>query len=71
MDTSKPVFPVTIAFEEDGDKWVLDNENQLASNLEWFDSRDPEQRAYALDGLNRRVRIKVEKLMLLDFFLEE
>ncbi len=71
MTRARPVFPITITFHEDSDEWILDNERELAYNLEWFDSQDPEQRASAVDHLNRRVWIKVEKLTLIAFSLED
>ncbi len=71
MVNSDPVFPITVTFLEDGDKWILNNESELASNLEWFDSRDPDENAEIVDQLNRHVRVKVEKLVLIEFFIEE
>lgn len=70
MSEQQPLFPIKVNFIEDNDEWILDDENEIASNLEWFDSRDPSENAYAIDSLGRRVRIKVEKLELIEFFLE-
>lgn len=41
--SDKPSFPITVTFHEDGDTWVLDTKNELECNLEWFESRDPEE----------------------------
>jgi hypothetical protein len=72
----KPVFPIKVIFyeedeDDDIDVWVLDNENELAWNLEWFDSRDPSENASVVDSLGRSVRLKVEKLNVVEFFLED
>jgi len=57
-----PEFPLTISFLEDGDKWVLDNEEEVAVNLEWFNSEDPEEKAIVKDKKGRPVKIIVESL---------
>ena len=61
MTTEKPQYPITVLFKEDGDKWVLDNEQELGCNLEWFDSKDPEQNTEVTDALGRNVEVVVEK----------
>lgn len=66
----KPEFPVTVNFLEDNSIWVLNTENELACNLEWFDSRDDEEHVSVIDAKGRLVRLKVEKLEVIDFFLE-
>jgi hypothetical protein len=58
----EPQFPIRITFEEDGSEWILDSVDDVACNLEWFDSDDPEERATAIDAEGRRVRVKVTKL---------
>lgn len=68
MSSVKPLFPINVKFFEDDDEWVLDNEGEIASNLEWFDSRDPSENAGVIDSLGRSVRVKVEKLNLIEFF---
>jgi len=64
MATDKPQYPITVLFKESGDRWVLDNEQELAINLEWFDSTDPEEDAEVTDALGRAVEVVVEKLEL-------
>ena len=62
MNKEKPTFPITVTFQEDGDVWVLNNEMEVANNLEWFDSRDPEEKATVIDKSKRKVTLVVEKL---------
>jgi hypothetical protein len=70
MVMDKPEFPITISFLEDSSAWILNSEDELANNLEWFDSRDDEEHASVIDARGRLVRLKVEKLEVIDFFLE-
>ncbi len=65
-----PEFPITVTFHEDGEIWVLDSIAELACNLEWFDSDDPEENASVTDATGRPVRIKVENLDVLVFELQ-
>lgn len=58
----KPEFPITVLFHEDGEKWVLENEDQIACNLEWFDSADPEENSTVKDNRGRLIRLVVKKL---------
>ncbi|EJA7361154.1 hypothetical protein [Vibrio alginolyticus] len=55
---NKPKFPISVTFLEDGEVWVLDNINELGSNLEWFDSSDPEEEALVKE-------LRIETLFLL------
>jgi hypothetical protein len=57
-----PEFPITVRFAEDGEEWLLDSMYDIAVNLEWFDSEDPEERATVVDRLGRSVRLKVVEL---------
>lgn len=66
----KPKFPIKVHFHEDDTIWVLNNEEELASNLEWFDSHDSNENASVRDANGCFVRIKVESLEVIEFFLE-
>ena len=66
---NKPKFPISVTFLEDGEVWVLDNINELGSNLEWFDSSGPEEEALVKDADNRNVVLVVEKLEVKEFKL--
>ncbi len=57
----EPAYPITVRFLEDGDEWVLDTEKELAQNMEWFDSRDPNENARVLDREGRAVELVVEE----------
>ena len=62
---AKPKFPLTVIFHETNEKWILENEEDAACNLEWFDSEDPEERVTVTDSLGRPVRLKIEQLKVL------
>ena len=70
-----PTYPIKVTFLEDEDDdefvWILDNENELVCNLEWFDSRDPEEHAIVEDKFLRRIRVKIEEFRLIEFFIED
>ena len=70
MKKNSPEFPIKVTFFEDNDVWILNNEDELCTNLEWFDSRDKEENAKVEDHKGRLVRVKVEELKLLELFLE-
>ena len=63
-DSDLPCFPISVIFHEDGDKWVLKNHAELASSLEWFDSRDENENASVTHSNGRQVIVVVEKLEL-------
>lgn len=62
MNKDKPTYSITVTFQEDGDVWVLNTESEIANNLEWFDSRNPEEKATVIDKSKRKVTLVVEKL---------
>ena len=62
MNNHKPSYPLTIIFEEDDDIWVLDNEEEAAINLEWFDSRNADEKVKITDSLGRKITLVVEEL---------
>ena len=64
-----PEFPITVTFLDDGDEWVLDNEIELAENLEWFNSDDPEEKTIIKDKNGKAVKLVVEKLEIKHFSL--
>lgn len=67
----RPEFPITVTFHEDGDVWVLNSIEEVASSLEWFDSEDPTQRATVTDREGRAVHLQVKKLDVLVFELRQ
>jgi hypothetical protein len=66
-----PKFPIKVFFTEDSTEWVLDNESELGSNLEWFDSRDPNEKAIVTDSNGNHVVLVVEKLVVKTFQLAQ
>jgi hypothetical protein len=66
----QPAYPIKVVFEEDGATWILNDEKELATTLEWFDSDAPDEHARVTDNQGRAVRIKVEKLELVIFELK-
>jgi hypothetical protein len=65
-----PEYPIKIVFEEFEETWVLKNEEELTSSLEWFDSDSTEEPAIVTDSRGRDVKMKVENLKLLVFELK-
>ena len=61
---NSPRFPISVTFLEDGKVWVLDNINEIACSLEWFDSNAPEEEDLVKDAENRDVILVVEKLVV-------
>lgn len=59
-----PEFPIRVKFA-DGDEWVLENEDQVANNLEWFDTDDPQEDTEVIDARERAVRLKVVGLKVI------
>lgn len=66
MLNQKPSFPLLVVFHEDNDRWVLNNIDEVAQNLEWFDSDDPDEQATVTDSLGRLVKLKVEALTVIE-----
>lgn len=66
----KPEYPIRVFFEDDGETWDFDNEKELASTLEWFDSEAPDEHAGVVDKLGRPVKLKVKELRVLLFELK-
>ena len=50
-----------MTFYELGETWTLDNEAEVAQNLVWFDSRDPDGKATAVDARGREAELFVEE----------
>ena len=65
LNNMKPKFPITVHFLEEDDKWLLEDEKELAYNLEWLDSDDDDEKVKVTDDLGRRVRLKVEGLKVI------
>lgn len=57
----EPLFPLTIRFA-DGETQTVQDREDAACNLEWFDSDDPQEPAQVTDSAGRSVRLKVERL---------
>lgn len=65
-----PEFPLKVHFHETGEEWILEDVDDTACNLEWFDSEDPDENASVIDSLGRAVRLKVRQLVVLTCELE-
>ena len=70
MLIQKPSFPLVIVFHEDNDRWTLNNLEEVAQNLEWFDSDDPDEQATVTDSEGRLVKLKVEVLTVIECALK-
>ena len=63
----EPQFPIMVV-HSDGDRWILNNREEVARNVEFYDSDDPgDEPLIVTDALRRPVRLKVEALQLLLF----
>ena len=51
-------------FLEDGEEWIHENKQELAYNLEWFNSEDPEEKALVTDKQGRAVTLVIEELQI-------
>ena len=60
----KPKLPLHVIFE-DGDRWILNSYDEIAFNLEWFDSNDEDDTTKVIDDLGRPVNLKVEALKII------
>ncbi len=74
--TDKPQFPIKYVFrgdEHEGpEEETYEDLMELACNLEWFDSEDPEwEDSSILDAQGRPVRLKVVALEVIIFELEK
>lgn len=65
----KPKLPLHVIFE-DGDRWILNSDDEIACNLEWFDSNDEDDTTKVIDDLGRPVKLKVEALKIIYCELE-
>ena len=54
----RPEFPLKIFFMEENESWILEDEDDIRYNLEWFDSEDEEENASVTDKKNRPVKLK-------------
>ena len=60
-----PEYPIRVIFHEDNEEWLLNNEVEVATNLEWFDSEDPEEQTTVTDNQGRPVRLIVKELVVI------
>jgi hypothetical protein len=72
--TDKPQFPIKYVFHgdeyDDPEEETYEDLKELACNLEWFDSEDPEENATILDSQERLVRLKIVALDVIVFELK-
>ena len=65
-----PVFPLKVAFD-DGETWVLATAEEVAENLEWFDSEDGDRSVTVVDAQGRPVRLHVEAFQIIRCEVED
>jgi hypothetical protein len=68
--TSRPEFPLKVAFRDAGEEWLLESESEAEQNLEWFDSEDPTEAADVTDRLGRSVVLKIRELKIVVIHLK-
>lgn len=69
--SDSPRYPVSVRDLSDSSTEVFENEEELVSSLEWFDSDDPSYNSIVTDALGRRIRLKVQRLELVTFVLAD
>jgi len=62
-----PKYPIKIVFNEDSSVWILNDELELTTNLEWFDSESIDENATVTDAAGRPIILKIERLELIIF----
>ena len=60
---AEPVFPLTVRFA-DGTTTVLEDIEDVETELEWFDTEDNAGDVEVRDSLGRRVSLRVEALRI-------
>ena len=69
LSSHTPAYPITVRFLTEDETWTLASEEEVACNLEWFDSSDPEERTEVFDAKSRPVILKVSKLKIIELEL--
>ena len=64
-----PVYPITVRDLETGETDSFNSEIELITGLEFFDSKDPEEKVEVSDSMGRRVILKIWRLKIVDFKL--
>ena len=59
---NSPEYPISIIYTDNTENIVLENDMDIITHLEWFDSEDPEYCAQVVDAKNKTVYLKVEAL---------
>ena len=60
--SQKPEYPLTVYFEDTGETCSYENEEEIVTSLEWFDSEDKKDKVNVTDSRGRLVRLKIERL---------
>ena len=66
----QPMFPLLV-LSIDNDDWLLRTPEEVANNLEWFDSEDGDESVVVVDWEGRPVSVKVEALEIKRLELKE
>lgn len=63
-----PSYPITVSYVDDvgaiDEIIVYENEDQLVTSLEFFDSADPDEKAVIEDAFSRRVELVIFEMEL-------
>ncbi len=60
----EPTFPLKVVWG-DGRRELFENRDDVAFNLEWFDTDDADDGTIVVDAEDRPVRLRVEALTIL------
>ena len=61
------IYPVKVKYLNDGEEVSFDNELEMLTYLEFFDSQDPEENVEVKDALNRPIKLIIWGLELKEF----
>jgi hypothetical protein len=63
----KPIFPIRVHLLDYDEEYILHNEFDICTKLEFFDSEDPEENAVVIDAYNKELILVVDNLEILKF----
>ena len=60
----QPEYPLLVAYTDGAKDELFNNEIEMVTSLEWFDSNDPEYNAVVIDKRGRKLQLVIRKLEL-------
>jgi DNA-directed RNA polymerase subunit F len=66
-----PVYPITVKYIREKEEVTFDNEFEMVTYLEFFDSHDPEEDIEVKDALCRTIKLIIWGLEIKKFEVED